>query len=104
MTCTCASSPPLAAALQRVVGRGVEVTALAWARDSLDGSWRAFCASLDGVLSEVAWQQGRLVAALDSGAGTIWSLAARPVEAVRAGGTGSCMALRRRAWLCLSIQ
>ena len=63
----------------------MEVTALAWALDSLDGSWRTFCAALDGSLAEVCWRSGQLHASSDSGAGAIWSLAAQPAAAVSPG-------------------
>ncbi|KAF5826564.1 WD40-repeat-containing domain protein [Dunaliella salina] len=71
--------------IQRIVGEGVEVTALAWACDSLDGSWRTFCAALDGSLAEVHWKAGKLESSTDSGAGAIWSLAAQPAAAVSPG-------------------
>eukprot|EP00983_Pelagomonas_calceolata_P035912 1124338-Pelagomonas_calceolata.AAC.3 len=70
---------------QRIVGEGVEITALTWACDSLDGSWRTFCAALDGSLAEVQWKAGKLEASTDSGAGAIWSLAAQPAAAVSPG-------------------
>ena len=71
--------------MQRIVGEGVEVTALTWACDSLDGTWRTFCAALDGSLAEVRWKEGKLEASSDSGAGAIWSLAAQPASAVSPG-------------------
>jgi len=71
--------------IQRIVGEGVEITALTWACDSLDGSWRTFCAALDGSLAEVQWKAGKLEASTDSGAGAIWSLAAQPAAAVSPG-------------------
>lgn len=39
--------------VQRVVGDGTEVTALAWALDSMSRQWRTFVALLDGTLAEV---------------------------------------------------
>ncbi|GFH21916.1 WD_REPEATS_REGION domain-containing protein, partial [Haematococcus lacustris] len=75
----------LMARIQRVPGGSVEVTALAWARDSLDGSWRTFCACLNGTLTEVDWRRTQMVAPTESGAGAIWSLSAQPVSSVRPG-------------------
>ncbi|KAL6761639.1 hypothetical protein V8C86DRAFT_2533190 [Haematococcus lacustris] len=75
----------LMARIQRVPGGNVEVTALAWARDSLDGSWRTFCACLNGTLTEVDWRRTQMVAPTESGAGAIWSLSAQPVSSVRPG-------------------
>ncbi len=62
----------LPAVSQRVPGDGIEITALDWARDSLDGSWRLLCASLNGTLSELLWPRGQHVSSTDSGAGAIW--------------------------------
>jgi len=72
----------------------VEVTALTWACDSLDGSWRTFCATLDGSLAEVRWRAGKLEASSDSGAGAIWSLAAQPAAAVSPGGSRASLGMR----------
>jgi hypothetical protein len=89
--------------VQRIVGEGVEITALTWACDSLDGSWRTFCAALDGSLAEVQWKAGKLEASSDSGAGAIWSLAAQPAAAVRPGVcvfVHSCACVCARACVC----
>lgn len=75
----------LTAPAQTVVGFAVEVTAVTWVKDSLNGTWRTIAAALDGSIAEVSWQQGQLVSPTDSGAGAVWALAAQPLSAVRPG-------------------
>ncbi len=84
---------------QRICGFSCEVTALDWAKDTLDGAWRAFAAAMDGSIAEVACTEGRLVATTESGAGAVWALAAQPASAVRPGERGlrACSPLWRPA-------
>ncbi|MEW5313031.1 MAG: hypothetical protein WDW38_004625 [Sanguina aurantia] len=76
--------------IQRVTGTGLEITAVAWALDSLSSSnggssWRTFAAFLDGTIAEVCWSQGCIAHSTDSYGGVVWSMAAKPAAAVKPG-------------------
>ncbi|KAG2427339.1 hypothetical protein HXX76_012534 [Chlamydomonas incerta] len=70
---------------QTVAGPSLELTSLAWARDSVSNSWRTFAAFLDGSIAEVLWRQASVAHSLDSYGGVVWALAAAPVACVRPG-------------------
>lgn len=78
---TCSPPPP-----QTVVGPSLEITSLAWARDTVSNTWRTFAAFLDGSVAEVAWRQSVVSYGQDSYGGVVWALAASPVECVKPGG------------------
>lgn len=71
---------------QAVVGPSLELTSVAWARDTVDGSWRTFAAYLDGTVAEVLWRQAAVAHALDTCGGVVWGLAAQPLADVKPGG------------------
>ncbi|KAG2432290.1 hypothetical protein HYH02_013013 [Chlamydomonas schloesseri] len=70
---------------QTVAGPSLELTSLAWARDSVSNTWRTFAAFLDGTIAEVLWRQASVAHSLDSYGGVVWALAAAPVACVRPG-------------------
>ncbi|GLI64516.1 hypothetical protein VaNZ11_007785 [Volvox africanus] len=71
--------------IQTVIGPAVELTSLAWARDSVSNAWRTFAAFLDGTIAEVLWHQAAVAHSMDSYGGVVWALAASPVSAVKPG-------------------
>ncbi|KAG2482398.1 hypothetical protein HYH03_018659 [Edaphochlamys debaryana] len=71
--------------IQTVIGPSLELTSLAWARDTVSHSWRTFVAFLDGTVAEVVWRQGSVSHSTDSYGGVVWSLAASPASAVKPG-------------------
>ncbi|EFJ48124.1 hypothetical protein VOLCADRAFT_91388 [Volvox carteri f. nagariensis] len=77
--------------IQTVVGPPLELTSLAWARDSVSSStpWRTFAAFLDGTVAEVVWRQGAVAHSMDSYGGVVWALAASPASVVKPGSTGN---------------
>ncbi|KXZ42516.1 hypothetical protein GPECTOR_139g672 [Gonium pectorale] len=70
---------------QTVAGPSLELTSLAWARDSVTNSWRTFAAYLDGTVAEVVWRQGAVAHSQESYGGVVWGLAASPASAVKPG-------------------
>ncbi|GIL46659.1 hypothetical protein Vafri_3595 [Volvox africanus] len=71
--------------VQTVIGPAVELTSLAWARDTVSNAWRTFAAFLDGTIAEVLWHQAAVAHSMDSYGGVVWALAASPVSAVKPG-------------------
>ncbi|GLC46942.1 hypothetical protein PLESTB_001544800 [Pleodorina starrii] len=71
--------------IQTVVGPSLEITSLAWARDSVTNTWRTFAAFLDGTVAEVLWRQAAVAHSSDSYGGVVWALAASPVSVVKPG-------------------
>ncbi|PNH10616.1 Cirhin [Tetrabaena socialis] len=70
---------------QTVAGPSLELTSVAWARDTFNNSWRTFAAYLDGTVAEVVWRQAVVAHAVDSYGGVVWALAASPQSAVKPG-------------------